>query len=348
MKILLIDNGMGFDLNTPYVEPLGGSETSILLLSKGLKELGHQVVLLNNNQQNRIHDENRILDNINFYNDYAELSDVIILNRWIPENILDLIHKKPVYYYSHDAYDQQNVQWLLQPKVESVFEKIFCVSQWQKNTFVNYFNCEESKFEVIGNPIDTSLYSGYAERNENKLIFASIPYKGIEVLPDLFNDICIKSKKDLQLDVFSSFKLYGRDEDEQYSEYFRKLHNLKGVNLHNPISMKGLAYEFLTSSLLIHPITYAETFGRVFVESIMGGCLPVTVNNGANKEVIGDSGYVLDYPNIENIKCYQAFVELTCELLDKDLYGERIKSKEKMKKWNYINIARKVESYLGV
>jgi len=40
VKILLYDIGTPFELNTPYVQPLGGSETSILLIAKGLAELG--------------------------------------------------------------------------------------------------------------------------------------------------------------------------------------------------------------------------------------------------------------------------------------------------------------------
>jgi hypothetical protein len=110
VKILLADAGMPFDFNTPYVKPLGGSETSILLLSKGLKELGHSVVILSSNQIETIQDENRILDNINNFEPYTEIADVIILNRFLPNNINDLIQKKPIYYYTHDAYDQANIQ----------------------------------------------------------------------------------------------------------------------------------------------------------------------------------------------------------------------------------------------
>ena len=347
MKILLVDNGMTLDFNTPYVQLLGGSETSILLLSKGLAELGHQVVLLTNNNVNRMQNGNRILDSVNLFDGYAEISDVIILNRFIPQSINSFKDKK-IFFYSHDAYDQAGIQWLRQPNIEKFFNKIFCVSEWQKQTFVKYFNCDDDYFEVIGNPIDYSLHYGHVERQENRLIFASIPYKGLKFLPDLFTDICIKSKKKLELQVFSSFQLYGRpEEDESYGEIFKKLNGMNDVVLNNPISMKGLAYEFMKSSLLIHPSTYAETFGRVFVEAMASGCLPVTVNNGANKEVIEDNGFVLGFPNIENIKCYEAFVDKTCELLDSDLYGKRVKAKDNMKKFNYINISRKVESYLG-
>jgi hypothetical protein len=110
VNILLADNGMNFDFNTPYIEPLGGSETSILLLSKGLEEIKHNIVLLSNNNLNRLQNGNRILDSINLFDEYAKIADVIILNRFIPQNINDLIGKKKLFYYCHDAYDQQNVQ----------------------------------------------------------------------------------------------------------------------------------------------------------------------------------------------------------------------------------------------
>ena len=64
MKILICDYGLPFDLNTPYFKPLGGSEISILLLSKGLAELGHSVVLLNTNNYTE-QDKNIILRNKN-------------------------------------------------------------------------------------------------------------------------------------------------------------------------------------------------------------------------------------------------------------------------------------------
>ena len=111
--------------------------------------------------------------------------------------------------------------------------------------------------------------------------------------------------------------------------------------------MKELAYEFMRSNLLIHPSTYHETFGRVFIESLASGCIPITTNNGANKEVIENFGYITDEPNIENIDCYKNFIDNVCEALDSDLYRMRIKAKDKMKKYNYINIARKVEAFIN-
>jgi hypothetical protein len=126
VKILIYDDGLPYDLNTPYNNPLGGSETSILLLAKGLSELNHQTVLLNNINYK---DQNNLLliDNNNLFNEYAELSDIIIFNRSIPKEVMNFLDKK-LFYLSHDAYDQSNVQFLLNRNSQKLLTKIITVS----------------------------------------------------------------------------------------------------------------------------------------------------------------------------------------------------------------------------
>lgn len=346
MKILLFDNGLSFDLNTPYYKSLGGSEISILLLAKGLAKLNHQVVLLSNITY-REEEPNIILDNNNNFNPYANLADIIIFNRSIPKDVMNHLNKK-LFYLSHDAYDQENIRWMMNQNSTDLLDKIICVSNWQKDTFIKYLNVNPNKLTILGNPIDYSLYSGYTERDLNKLIYTSIPFKGLEVLPDLFNEIKFKSKnKKLHLDIYSSFSLYNREEENQkYANIYRQLNNIDGVNIFEPISMKDLAYKFKQSNLYLAPSTYHETFGRVFVESLAGGCLPVTVNNGANKEIIKDYGYVLDYANIYNSDCFKEYVNLVCELLEKDLYNKRVIAEREMLKWDYIKLAKKLEDII--
>lgn len=347
MKILIVDNGIEFDLQTPYNQCLGGSETTALLLAKGLSNLSHQVVLLTNTTT-RDQDGYLMLDNINNFYEYAKLSDVILLNRYVPATIMDFIQTTKVFYIAHDAYDQEMIKWMMNANAEQYLNKIICVSEWQRQTFINYMRVDPKKIIVLGNPIDYSLHQGYAERDLNKLVFASIPYKGLEVIPDLFTEIKIKSKNnDLHMDIYSSFELYGNEqEDQQYTEVFQKLSNIKDINLFKPISMKGLAYVFKTANLNIAPSLYHETFGRIFVEAAASGCLTVCMNNGANKEVLQDNGFVLDYANIFNTEAFDCFVSKVCELLDKDLYSMRVKAERVMKNWDYMLLSKRLEKIL--
>lgn len=345
-KFLLVDQGMPFNLETPYTEPIGGSETSLLLLSKGLADSGNSVIILSNtNKDVPQRDYNRLLHNVNALPSILQESDIIIFNRCIIPEVLNT--NKRIFYYNHDAYDQTHIIWWMTNKdLLKRIEKILCVSEWQKETFIKYIGVPKEKLHVIGNGLDIDLYSGYVERKLNKLIFASIPYKGIDILPNLFNDICIQSKRDdLELHVYSSMSLYGQDaNDKEYEKSFSELQRIKGVFLHKPISMRELAFEFLTSSLYIHPNTYHETFGMNLTQAQCGGCIPITTNNGAVNEVIrnGETGFITKGKTIWNNECYKEYVNLVCDCLNKDLYKNRLKAQLFSKQFSYNIIAKKL------
>ena len=350
-KILMLDNGQPFNFETPYESPLGGSETSFLLLSKGLAELNNSVVILSSSTVNvPQQDYNRLLHNINNIGGILPESDIIICNRCLPMEVLQ--SDKRIFYYSHDAFDQTHIlQWMIEPIIVNRIEKILCVSEWQKNTFKKYYNIPEKKLFVLGNSIDSSLYWGFKQRNLNKLIFASIPYKGIDVLHEIFSDICIKSERDnLELHIYSSMELYGDTSgDEEYADSFSKLSRTNGIILHKPTSMANLAAELLSSNLYIHPCTYHESFGMLTVQSQAAGCLPVTIDNGANIELVDNNktGFITKGKTIYHNDCYNEYINKIVDLLtltkkEDELYKLRLEAQKSASKYNYIEIAKKL------
>jgi len=347
-KILIIDNGQEFGLDEYLIRPLGGSETSILMLSKGLAEIGNSVVLLNNTNK-RQKSYNIILDTNKLTRQFILISDIILLNRVNPIDFIN--YNKPIYYYSHDAYDQEIVRWLFDKQLVSKVEKIFCVSEWQKKTFVDYFGVDPSKLAVINNPIDINLYINYTKRFSNKLIFSSIPFKGLEVLNDLINDLIFRTKNNnLFLHVYSSMSLYNRSQqDNEYSVIYQQLSKNKNIILHDLVSLKQLAIEYASASISIHPNTYHETFGMVLAQSQAAGCLPVSTNIGSVNEVIQNKNNITSYPNIYNQDCYNEFIEKIIRILntsEDDLYVERLTAQNFVKRFNYINIATEFLKYI--
>lgn len=352
MNILLYDNGQPFDPWTIYTDPLGGSETSFLLLAHGISEINkdNKCVLLTSKNISKTSYNKLIIDNANMFDGYAENADVILLNRHIPESISHWVSNgKLFYYFAHDAYDQPLVHWMGVKKNFDFFKKVFCVSQWQKDTFIKYFNAPSDKLHVVGNCVDFSLTHGFAERLDNKLIFASIPYKGIDIISDIFNDICIQTKRDdLELHVFSSMGLYNQsDKDNEYDEYFSIIKRTNDIFLKQPVSLKDLIYEFKTSSVYLAPNMYHETFGINLVLAQLCGCLPITTNKGAVNEVIKDqeTGFVLNEPNLENIGTYKKFIDLCCDVISTNndvLYKYRLNASKFAKRWHYLDIAHNV------
>lgn len=343
MKILLLDQGQPFNLDTNNHEPLGGSEYSLLLLAKGLSELNHQIVILNNrpNSCGKLEQSNIIFDDIKLVEHYASISDIIILNRINPAYFFQ--YNKFIFYYNHDAYDQPHCQWMLDSNItNNPLLTIMCVSEWQAKTLKDYMNIE--KTVILNNSLDSILYQGYTERDENKLVFAGIPYKGLEILNQLFNDICIQSKNDkLELHIYSSMKLYGKHNDnKEYEKYFSELQRNKNVYIHEPVNSITMAKILLSSSIYLSPNLYHETFGMLLVQAQAAGCLPVCTNNGACLETVFDSKFITKGKNILNAKTYQEFIDIIINTLNKEsteLYSDRLKAQNFTKKFNYINIA---------
>ncbi len=227
-------------------------------------------------------------------------------------------------------------------------EKILCVSEYQKKTFNQYFNVLLDKMFVLGNSIDSNLYTGYVKRNINKLIFASIPYKGIEVLNDIFNTVCTKTQRDdIELHLFTSMNLYNEpDGDKEYINEFNILNNNNGVKLHNVVSMKELSRELLSSSMILFPNTYPETFSMLCTQAQASGCIPISTNMGALNERISNTinGYLTKGINIYNKDTYNEFIDLIVKVLssEDDHYKMRLKCEEQSQKYNYINVARQL------
>lgn len=354
-KILMVDNSQPFNFDTLYSDPLGGSESSFLLLSKGLAENGDSVILLNNSTVD-IPDRsyNRSHHNLSNINSILPSTDYMIVNRRFTPDLINV--NIPIIVYCHDAYDQTHmIDWMMVKEFVDKVSLILCVSEWQKSTYHKYFGVPLDKMIVVGNSIDSSMYYGYMERNENKLIYASIPYKGINVIGDIFHDVCVGTKNDdLELHVYSSMKLYGQsDSDGEYEEYYSGLSKMKNVFLHDPICMNDLAKVFMSSGISLHPNTYHESFGMNMIQAQAGGCLPVCVDNGAAREVVNnDIGYITNGKTIYDSKCYNEFVDGVCRFVEstgrEDIYKRRVLAQEFSSKWNYFRIAKAISNKLEV
>ena len=353
MNILMIDNGQPFDLETPYREPLGGSETSFILLARGLSELDLKNKVFVSSISNPIHVkyvENLEQIPLHQWDDYLSNNlDVVIVNRSpfsIPVEILNL--NIPIFVYMHDAYDQEISKWLYSKDFVNRISLIFTVSDWQKETFNKYFNIPYEKMFTIGNSVDSLLYTTHSvKKDNNKFIFASIPYKGITELMDIWTLLLQKSgNPDFHLEIFSSMNLYGDEKgDEQYTEFYRKLKSLSNVRVHNVVSMKDLTYELLTSRIYIHPQTYHETFGMVLVQSILSNTIPVSTSTGAIPELLPNN-YLTKCKDIRSFSCKQEMVDIILNILHNEEFVNEKIIKDFINRFDYHNVARKVYNFL--
>jgi len=338
---LCIDTGLLLQPKIYSTKPIGGSELSLLLLAEGLCELGHRVVILQPHQRYHF-DGSLIFDDLRKLGDYLSSVDIVVINRsQIDLSIFPLT--LPIFYFSHDAYEQPILNWLTKDVVDRL-TKIICVSEWQAYTFRAFRNLPSEKLVVVPNASLKVEWSWGHERSNrnNVLVFASIPFKGLHVLPDLFFDICMTTRReDLELWIYSSHQLYDRNDDNLTQAVLSKLRTMKGVRINPLVPTIDLMNEFKRAHVYIHPHTYHETFGMVVVQAMSTGVIPVSTPKGAIPEIIthNENGLLTTGPNIEEYKTYVEFVDLVATALESSSYRLSVKATEVARKYNYISVA---------
>lgn len=341
-NIAFVDFGLPIYPKIYEHEPIGGSELSILLHAEYLS-LFHQknVTIYNSNQQTYYDRETNIQ-----FKHYSQINydfdkyDTIIFNRTILPfsslnnsflQYLETLHNikiktgKKIYLYMHDAYDQPNTHLLINKDYINLFDKIICVSNWQMETFHLYFNVDKSKMTVIPNLCFKNDWIIGHDKRIFDFVFASIPHKGLYVLPDILNAIIKKTKNpDISILIISDYALYKQNNP---SEYYNAIVRLKSISknvfllpLQSPINLMSYLKR---SKFYIHPSTYHETFSIITVQSQINGCIPICVNNGALSELVKNNitGFITTGKTIYDSDTFNEFVDICIECLH--LYDNR-------------------------
>lgn len=327
MNYVLFDIGLPIYTEVYNNEPIGGSEFSLLLHGEKLaKENPNSQIYICSNIQDHIDNNYKNLHFIN-YNKIVELinfGDIFIFNRVIPN--LDLIKllkqlNKKVYIYAHDAYDQNNVILYMNKELLENIDKIYCVSNWQLNTYNRYLNIPLDKLEVKPNLCLKEEWLLGHDKKIYDFIFASIPYKGLYVMPEIIDAIINKTKNlDLKFAIVSDYKLYKQENDNEYYMAINKLRNIKNVDILDIRPPVDLIKLLKQSRFYIHPSTYHETFGIVLVQAQASQCIPICVNNGAVSEIIehNKTGFLTKGKTIYHRETFNEFVDLCVNALNLD------------------------------
>jgi len=199
------------------------------------------------------------------------------------------------------------------------FHKIVFVSNWQMQAYVNHYNIPWSKCIVIQNAIDP-MRMMQKPKDKIKLIYTSTPHRGLDILYPVFDKLCEKYDN-LELDVFSSFKLYGwPDRDKQFEPLFDALKNHPKINYHGtqPNSVVREAVE--NAHVFAYPSTWVETSCLCLIEAMSAGLVCVHPNLGALYETAANWTFMYQFNENKNehAKMFYTVLESAIEEYDRD------------------------------
>jgi len=312
MKIAVFDNAWTYTIDTPYKEPLGGTQSAICYF---LEELAankeHEVYLFNNIK------ESIIIRNVNHvpfiqYLDHKNF-DVFIVS-CLPNVIVELKLKidNPntlfCLWTGHDV-DQNSSLLLDDMKNKDLVDIFMFVSEWQRDRYVERYKVPLNKTLImrngIGKPFELYLF-GNLEKVNNSMTYCSIPWRGLELLNPIFKQIKYKHSN-ASLKIFSGLNIYKQEEDTKLYDNFKEL---KDVECNYGVSQTALAEELSAIDILSYPNTFQETSCITALQAMACGCLVVTSNLGALKESMnGLNTYVdININNFDKNKYIEEFV----------------------------------------
>jgi glycosyltransferase involved in cell wall biosynthesis len=176
----------------------------------------------------------------------------------------------------------------------SRFHKLVFSSHWQMRGYIERYKIPWSKCIVIRNGIEPIEWKA-KDRSKIKLVYTPTPHRGLNILFPVFNKLA-QEYDDIELDVYSSFKLYGWDDrDKQFQELFKQLEAHPKVNYHGTVPNDKLREALQDSHILAYPSTWAETSCLCLIEAMSAGLICAHSNYGALSETAANWTHMYQY-----------------------------------------------------
>jgi glycosyltransferase involved in cell wall biosynthesis len=225
----------------------------------------------------------------------AEKLDQTILDKFqiICSRVRDIDPKLIPIYWLHDLPGDPESNHLAQGGYTK-FERLVFVSNWQMQNYLNHYRIPWYKSCVIQNAIEPIPFVEKS-KEKIKLIYHTTPHRGLNIVVPVFAKLAEKYDN-IELDVFSSFKIYGWEErDEPFKQLFNFCENHPKINYHgfqpNEVVRKALQ----EAHIFAYPSIWLETSCIALLEAMSAGCLCLHPNYGALYETAANLTWMYQY-----------------------------------------------------
>ena len=242
------------------------------------------------------------------------------------------LEEKPRLYWIHDLALDPSHSLLTKPGGMNFFEKLIFVSHWQQQQFNTLLNIPYSNGVVIKNAIDPISEHQKNKTDTLQLMYCSTPQRGLDVL---LTALDMLERTDFHLHVFSSFKIYGWDQnDEPFEPLFDKCKSDDRITYYGSVPYDELRQHWTNMHILAYPSTWQETSCRVAMEAMSAHCAVVTSNWGALPETCGEFGYVYPYTE-DKLEHAERFADALEDVMDEYWSDETQKNLDNAQEYSY-------------
>lgn len=137
---------------------------------------------------------------------------------------------------------------------------------------------------VMGYGIWRQELAAPRQKDPARLIYSSVPQRGLEMIPALFAEIRAHEPA-ATIAICSSNQTWGVPEgDAPFQALFADLRAMPGVEVLGALAQRPLYEELARAAVFFYPSTYVETYCLAMGEAMAHGCTPVVTGIGALPE----------------------------------------------------------------
>ncbi len=304
---------------------VGGAEGSLILLTRQLAKMGH-IVDVYNDTDVETRENGVFYNNISNY-DPDDYCDIFILFR-VPYRLLSRVNSPLKVFWSCDQHTTRDWNETILPYIN----KTIAISQYHKDYLLRNYAYKPNDITILDLGINKKDYDVEIEKDPYKLIYCSVPMRGLKYVKELYLRIRERIPQ-VKLVITSDYRLWGAP--ERNSEFRDELAGIPGITFLGKVSREELVKEQLTSRIMMYPCNYDENFCISAMECLASGTIPVTTNIGAMSTTVGKEGIVInDNPDSDTYK--DRFVNTIVNLLN---------NREELQKMSEVAKKRALELY---
>lgn len=297
MRICFIDFApWDYDVATPTLRPLGGSQSAMCYLAVELAKAGHEVTTVTGTVK-----PTSVVMGVECRgpNDPVEqraFDVVVALNAPRHGHRLRSLLPLPtrlILWTQHAANQPVMRDGLVEQG--DAWDGIVCVSAWQAFDVIRKFGIDMDRVHVIRNaiaPAFEKLFASHsdlvaAKHNDTlRLAYTSTPYRGLKLLPDIFRPYRAINP-DAALEVYSSMAVYMEDaaaDRGKFAAIYNAVSETDGADLIGSLPQPELAQRLRGAHILAYPNAFPETSCISVMEALAAGIRVVTSDLGALPE----------------------------------------------------------------
>lgn len=299
MRICFIDFApWDYDVATPTLRPLGGSQSAMCYLAVELAKAGHEVAIVTKTAQP---DHEVMGVTCSGSMPSGALDALVAINA--PGHGAELRSvlgdSTRLILWTGHASNQPVMRKHLGPWAacaeRGAWDTIVCVSDWQRRIVVEALGIEEQRTCVLRNAIAPSFENLFSSHDDLvaaksgdtlRLAYTSTPYRGLKLLPAIFKAYHSRNP-DAVLEVYSSMAVYMEDEKTDRDKFigiYDAVTAVDGAELVGSLPQPELARRLRGAHIFAYPNAFPETSCIAVMEALAAGLRVVTSDLGALPE----------------------------------------------------------------